>query len=276
MNADVSVVIPCYNSQDTVERAFRSVNNQTLKPAEILFIDDASKDNTLKILESIQRTSTQIPVRILTLKSNSGPGAPRNLGWDNAKSKYIAFLDSDDYWHPLKIATQYTWMQDNPECDISGHSSCLRHDVKKFEAIPSKVNARQVNRTKMLVYNAFRTSSVMQKREISVRFNEGFRYSQDYLLWLEIILNNYKGAVLNFTGSYYFKHLYGAGGQTKNLSNGWKAELKIYDHLSQRGQLSFVEKKVLSAWSSVKFIRRRAKVAFRTFDFSRNAEENAG
>ena len=90
----ISIVIPCYNIADSIERCINSVKGQSYENFEALFIDDGSTDNTKDvILENIQNDE-----RMKYLyKENGGVSSARNLGIENATGEYICFIDSDDY-----------------------------------------------------------------------------------------------------------------------------------------------------------------------------------
>lgn len=90
----VTVVIPTYNSSQYVEKAIKSVLNQTYKNIELLIVDDCSTDNTIDVLNKYVDGNN---VRIIRNKENVGVGISRKIGINNAKGKYITFLDSDDY-----------------------------------------------------------------------------------------------------------------------------------------------------------------------------------
>jgi glycosyltransferase involved in cell wall biosynthesis len=119
--ARVSVVIPCYRCADTIERAVMSVAEQTLKPYEVILVEDCSGDYTLDVLYSLQSQFDVDWIKIIPLKVNSGPGTARNVGWNASQQDYIAFLDADDSWHPQKIEIQYGWMVKNSDVDMTGH-----------------------------------------------------------------------------------------------------------------------------------------------------------
>ena len=91
----ISVIIPCYNSQEYLEECLDSVVNQTFEDFEVICINDGSTDNTLNILEKYAKADNRI--RIIS-QDNSGLAASRNVGLANASGKYICFLDSDDYF----------------------------------------------------------------------------------------------------------------------------------------------------------------------------------
>src|SRR5262245_57790462 len=102
-DALVSVVIPAFNRAHCIGRAIRSVTNQTYPHIDIVVVDDGSTDGTAK---AIQNSGSTRPLQIIQLDKNYGAPEARNRGIASAKGQYIAFLDSDDVWHPRKIAQQ--------------------------------------------------------------------------------------------------------------------------------------------------------------------------
>lgn len=92
----VSVIMPAYNAEAFVEEAVRSVIAQTLEDWELIVIDDCSKDRTYDIVCSLAQSDRRI--RVLRNHQNSGVANTRNRGLDLARGKYVALLDSDDYW----------------------------------------------------------------------------------------------------------------------------------------------------------------------------------
>src|SRR5687767_2996559 len=96
----ITVIIPLYNKEKSILDTVYSVLNQTYKDFELLIINDGSKDNSLKVVQSISD-----PRVVIIDKPNGGVSSARNAGILNAKNEYLAFLDGDDIWHPehLKI-----------------------------------------------------------------------------------------------------------------------------------------------------------------------------
>jgi glycosyltransferase involved in cell wall biosynthesis len=258
MTASVSTIIPCYRCSDTIGRAVDSVAKQTLLPAEVILVDDGSGDNTPEILLQLQRDYGKDWIEVIALKDNRGPSVARNTAWDLASQDYIAFLDADEIWHPEKIAIQYSWMLRHPDIALCGHDSVQIKPGTQFnyQAISTQIKASLIFRNQILLSNVFSTTCVTIKREIGQRFSPSLRYSQDYFLWLEIILGGGKAAIMHFPGAYYFKNLFGEGGQTAQLANGKKAELEIYRRLWKSGYITSVERRFLSLWSLVKYYRR--------------------
>jgi glycosyltransferase involved in cell wall biosynthesis len=104
----VSVVIPTYNRAQFVREAVESVLQQTIRPDEIIVVDDGSTDDTQETLARFGDT-----ISILR-QPNHGKSAARNAGIGAARGEWIAFLDSDDLWHPRRMEVLRTFLQSRP------------------------------------------------------------------------------------------------------------------------------------------------------------------
>ena len=103
----ISIVIPNYNSEAYIVQTLDSVLRQTYKNFEIIIVDDRSKDASVEVIEDYIKSNSDTDIRLICLEKNHGmPAAPRNIGVENALGKWIAFLDCDDIWHPLKLELQ--------------------------------------------------------------------------------------------------------------------------------------------------------------------------
>jgi glycosyltransferase involved in cell wall biosynthesis len=115
----VSVIIIFLNAEKFMEEAIASVLAQTYDNWELLLVDDGSTDASTQIA---QRYVTQYPEKVYYLEhschQNRGKGASRNLGIRHAKGKYIAFLDADDIWLPLKLEQQVAILEKQPEAGM--------------------------------------------------------------------------------------------------------------------------------------------------------------
>jgi glycosyltransferase involved in cell wall biosynthesis len=105
----VSVVIPVFNAEATLIEAVRSALDQGYPTLEVLAIDDGSGDGSVQRLREFGP-----PVRVIQVP-NGGPARARNLGLDQARGKYIAFLDADDVWLPGKLRAQVRLLEARPE-----------------------------------------------------------------------------------------------------------------------------------------------------------------
>lgn len=105
----VSVVIPNYNYGRYLRQAIQSALDQTLKPHEIIVVDDGSTDNSQEVLLSFGDAIVSIS------QENAGVAAARNKGAEIATGDLLAFLDADDYWHPEKLEKQVQKFSSDPE-----------------------------------------------------------------------------------------------------------------------------------------------------------------
>lgn len=110
--SSVSVIIPTYNGGKHLLSAVNSVLEQTHTPLEILVVDDGSQEDIPQTLSSVSQKITYIR------QNNAGPGAARNKGIELARGEFIALLDDDDLWHPMKIEHQLDCISNNPECAL--------------------------------------------------------------------------------------------------------------------------------------------------------------
>ena len=108
--ADVSVIIPVYNTEEYVKQCINSVLNQTYVPDEIILIDDGSTDNSSRICDEYGNKYSQIKV---IHKENEGLGMARNTGLSVAECEYVMFLDSDDYINEDMVEKLYVASENN-------------------------------------------------------------------------------------------------------------------------------------------------------------------
>lgn len=96
--ANVDIIIPLYNKEQTVARSVNSVLNQSYTDWRLIIVDDGSTDNSLAVVKAFAD-----PRIFILTQENRGPGAARNRGIQQADSEYVAFLDADDQWHPFYL-----------------------------------------------------------------------------------------------------------------------------------------------------------------------------
>lgn len=112
MNNDlVSIIMPSYNCGKYVEQTIRSVQAQTYPNWEIIFVDDCSKDDTIKLVSELRNQDSRI--KLIKNPVNSGAAVSRNNALREAKGRWIAFLDSDDLWEPSKLEKQVRFMEEH-------------------------------------------------------------------------------------------------------------------------------------------------------------------
>lgn len=111
-NASISVVIPVHNARNYVFEAVKSVFDQTIKPQEIIIVDDGSTDDFTEELK------IYIDDFKLLRQTNQGPPAARNHGLSKSAGEFIAFLDADDIWHTDKLERQLSIFENNRNVDV--------------------------------------------------------------------------------------------------------------------------------------------------------------
>ena len=262
--APVSVVIPCYRCSQTIARALESVVAQTELPAEVILVEDRSPDDTLDHLQTLSKSYPPGWIRIVALPENRGAASARNAGWSTASQPYIAFLDSDDAWHPRKIELQYGYMVAHPEIALCGHGheQLTASSVAPVEI--GEISARVVSKPQLLLSNRFLAPTMMMvKRDIPYRFLPGRRHVDDHLLWLQIVCGGLRFVRLSAKLAYTYKAPYGESGLSSQLWKMEKAELENYWILRRGGCIGTIATIGLSVYSLVKFLRRLLTVAAR-------------
>jgi glycosyltransferase involved in cell wall biosynthesis len=185
MSPKVSVVIPAYNHERFIQAAVDSVLAQTHANLELIVVDDGSTDQTQVLLKRLA-AGARIPIRVLR-QDNRGAAAARNLGIRMARGSLLAFLDSDDWWLPGKLAVQAAAMEAQPELLIS-HTREIWHrngqrvnQKKKHDPPDGDVFAASLG---MCVVGM---STVVARRQFFDRyglFDEDLPCCEDYDLWL--------------------------------------------------------------------------------------------
>lgn len=105
----IDIILPNYNSYSFLKTTINSVIKQSFKSWRLLIIDDCSNKKTINLLK---RYSNNKKIKIVFLKKNIGPGPCRNIGLKLTKAKYVAFLDSDDFWVKNKLEEQFNFMEE--------------------------------------------------------------------------------------------------------------------------------------------------------------------
>lgn len=259
----ISVIIPCYRSAETIKRAVTSVLEQTFLPTQIILIDDASNDGSSEVLHKLKNDNPTVNIVVDRMTQNMGPGMARNLGWTLASQPWLAFLDADDAWHPLKLEICWKWIQDHPETVLLGHQTKLAQEGLALGQInlPDIVHGQTISFLQMFIANRFYTRAAMLRRDLPYRFQDR-QYTEDYLLWLEIILSREISYVLNQPLALSYRPEYSAGGYSGQLWVHEKRELRAWQYLYEQGKISILTAAIAQIWSYIKYLRRVIKGIF--------------
>lgn len=252
----VSVVIPCYRCARTIERAIASVAAQTLRPAEVILVDDASGDETRDVLRRLSQQFDPGWIKLIFLDHNAGAGSARNAGWAAASQPLIAFLDADDAWHFRKIEIQYGYMMAMPDVALCGHGfRLLKQGVLPYWNV-GQGDAQTIGKWAMLLSNRFVTPSAMIRRDIGHRFIERQRYMEDHMLWLRVVCSGKRVVKLPTALAAIYKDPFGVTGLSSRVWLMERSDLGNYRRLCRDGCISRPQLAVLVAYSLLKFMRR--------------------
>lgn len=128
----VSVVVPCYNSADTVSRTIASVRAQTHRAHEIIIVDDGSTDTSAAVIAELAGDD----LRVITHPKNRGLSAARNSGTQAARGPFVAYVDADDEWYPTKLKRQLEHFARHPTTVVVA----CHADVRLLDGSTVRVN----------------------------------------------------------------------------------------------------------------------------------------
>lgn len=181
----ISVITPVYNAEEFLIETIESVLNQTYDNLEYLLIDDCSDDNSPSIIKEYSKKDNRI--KYIRLEQNSGAAVARNTGLENAKGRYIAFMDSDDVWYLDKLEKQINFMSEDIAFTYTKYERISEEG--KFLGAPSF--PQKLNYSGLLKNTAIACSTVLIDRKIIGDFRMPLvRKGQDTATWLQILKNH--------------------------------------------------------------------------------------
>lgn len=179
----VSIITPTFNSERFIAETILSVQAQTYKDWEMIIVDDCSTDRTAEIVASFQGKDSRI--KYLYNSTNKGSAFSRNIAIQKAKGKWIAFLDSDDLWHPEKLEKQIEFMTRNDihfsytnYCEIDESSKEVGVLISGPEVITNKLMRAYCWPGCLTVMYDAEFLGLMQTAEIKI--------NEEYALWIKI------------------------------------------------------------------------------------------
>ncbi len=183
----IDVIIPVYNSEKTIEKTIDSVLAQTNQVSEIIIVDDCSIDETQNIVKRRQKNLTGTKIVYIKNNKNLGAGASRNTGLQASKSRYVAFLDSDDYWLPNHLESLIDAL-DKSEWAVFAYANYKYYIPTSGEYSNCSQYLRRHKYQDQLQNTLISTPSVLiDKKQVgNIEFLER-RTGQDYALWLSLL-----------------------------------------------------------------------------------------
>lgn len=184
-NEMVSIIMPVYNGERYIGTSIESVLSQTYLNWELLIINDNSNDKTKQIVKGYQKKDSRI--KIYNLKTNNGVANARNIGIENSRGKYIAFLDSDDIWLSEKLEKQIQFMKEN-------NYKFTFHLYRHFK--DEKVSNKLIKAPYKLSYNDALKGNVIGCLTVCIDAESVKKVimplarHEDYITWLNVLREN--------------------------------------------------------------------------------------
>ncbi len=253
----VAVIIPTYNQAEYLRECIASVINQSVTDWEMVIVNNFSDDHTEKIVE----TFGDPRIRIKNFRNSGVIAASRNLGVHETQAPWIAFLDSDDTWHPEKLDKCLEVAND--DIDVIGHGLRMMRDGKVKRTRLSGPVARADFRHMLFEGGCLTPSASVIRRDIFDRvrgFSETpeFRTAEDYDLWLQLAFAGARFAFLKDLLTDYRLHNANA---SSSIDTHMEATLEIVDNHYQK----------LKRPSVIDALRRRRRRAFVYHGAARNS-----
>jgi GT2 family glycosyltransferase len=242
-NPLVTVIIPAYRAANDIRDALDSVFQQTFSSYEVIVINDGAPDSEL-LEQQLQPYQTRI--RYIK-QENRGPSAARNIGILQARTKYIAFLDSDDRWLENHLTNQVSLLGKNPSLGMV-YADCLlvSGTVPIGRSFAEQPQNPPVSFESLAVEScAAVTSSVVASRQSLMEaglFNEQFRRAEDFHLWLRMA---FRGTNIDFYRGLGVVHAVSTEGLSSNAYLMKKSLIEVYENIASTLPLSTTQQKLI-------------------------------
>lgn len=256
-NELISIVMPAYNSAETIGDSILSATRQSHKKLELIIVDDGSTDETSKICEHHARTDSRIKY---FYQKNSGVSSARNLGIEMSDGDYVSFLDADDLWEKDKIEIQLSERSHHDDIVLTGlqrFSSDDRSTSLLSKTSPPVYTHRAEYARKILNLPnnemAIFGTALVPKIHLKVAgvFDEKLASSEDWELWLRLA---FKFPFVNVDQPLrlYRKH---SGSLTKRtkLKETLMGQIYVINKFARAGELSPFEVKAAKTRKYIEF-----------------------
>ncbi len=180
----VSVIIPTFNRLELLLKAVESVMLQTYPVIEIIICDDGSTDNTAEEISKIKDSR----IIYLPLNHSGRPAPARNAGIIKSSGTWLAFLDSDDTWHPEKIRIQIAGVQSSGLLAACSNAYRIKENNKSlfFESVFTRINFSTLLNDNKIICSSSLIHRTLIEKVTGFPEEPAFRGIEDYALWLRV------------------------------------------------------------------------------------------
>ena len=191
MDELISIIVPVYNAEKFIRETMDCVIAQTYPWWELLLVEDGSRDNSVEIIETYIRDSGEERIRLICQPENMGAAKARNRGLQEAKGRYIAYLDADDLWLPEKLEHELAFIREKDAAFVFTGYEFADENGKgtgKIVHVPETLNYRQALSNTTI----FTTTVMFDTQKISKELLEmPVIKSEDTALWWKVLRNGY-------------------------------------------------------------------------------------
>ena len=220
----ISIIMPAYNSAETIDEAIQSICTQTYIDWELWVIDDGSTDTTAEVVQSFDDARIHY-----VWQSNQERSAARNAGLRLAQGTYLTFLDSDDFWEPTYLATHINYLTAHPEIDITTNwayeTDAAGQVVRMVRPGFTEALSCEAAWRKLLYGNRFLMGAIVLRRHIAtIDFDTRLQQAEDWDYWLRLV-RHHRVHTIQKPLSYYRR--YGVYMPTRRLKRN-SEEMLVY------------------------------------------------
>lgn len=186
-NYKIDIILPVYNSKYFILDTLRSINNQTYKNWRLIIVDDNSDDGTRElIINFINNNKNKKKFIFLKNRKNKGQAFTRNLALKNCKSKYVAFIDSDDIWKKDKLKKQIKFMSDNKYSFTYSDYITIKNGITRIIKVPNFFNYEKfINNTSIAT-----STMLFEKKILNNIYFPKLKLCEDYYLKCRVLKTN--------------------------------------------------------------------------------------
>lgn len=191
MNETVSIIIPVYNAEKYIEETIRRVVAQTYTDWELLLVVDGCGDRSAQVIQEYKDAEGENRLRLIIREENQGAARARNIGLQEAKGRYIAYVDADDLWMPEKLELELRFMNEKQAAFVFSGYEFADQDGRgtgKVVHVPEQLSYSEALKnttifTSTVLFDTQRISrELLEMPEIK---------SEDTALWWKVLRNGY-------------------------------------------------------------------------------------
>lgn len=178
----ISIIIPAFNAEETVELCLTSIVNQSHSNLEIIIMDDGSSDSTVATVNTFVAINQTVPISLYS-QANQGPAKARNEGVLRAKGEFIVFLDSDDHLHPSYIKSCLQKFSEKESLNL------VYSGIQNFGREQNTYLFKDFNLSLFLRENVIPVFAMVRRKQVVDLggFDESLKNHEDWELWIRVL-----------------------------------------------------------------------------------------